>query len=71
MTTKIIHCKDCGTYLGEIRDAKLKKGMTFVCGDCTRERHIADMARDHQKEKLDRNVADFMSGLMKKKKGEL
>jgi len=71
MTTKIIHCKDCGTYLGEIRDAKLKKGMTFVCEGCTRERDMTETVRDHQKEKLDRSVADFMSGLMKKKKGEL
>lgn len=32
---KRIHCVMCGTYLGEIRDGTLKKGMTFMCAVCT------------------------------------
>lgn len=31
---RIIYCNKCGCYLGVIRDAKLKKGMTFACGVC-------------------------------------
>ena len=31
---RIVYCNKCGSYLGEIRDAKLKKGMTFACGVC-------------------------------------
>jgi RNase P subunit RPR2 len=29
-----IYCKKCGEYLGEIRDATLRKRITFICGDC-------------------------------------
>ena len=31
---RLIYCNKCGGYLGVIRDAKLKKGMTFSCGVC-------------------------------------
>ena len=31
---RIIYCHKCGAYLGTIRDARLKKGMTFACGVC-------------------------------------
>jgi len=32
--SKQIYCRKCGTYLGEIRDATLKKGLEFVCAVC-------------------------------------
>ncbi len=32
--SKRIICKDCGIYLGEIRDATLKKGILFQCKSC-------------------------------------
>lgn len=48
-----IHCVDCGTYLGEIRDAKLKKNISHVCSICTdiRKRDRITGSRD----------SDFMS----------
>lgn len=29
-----IFCNDCGTYVGTIRDAKLMKGLKFICPKC-------------------------------------
>ena len=29
-----IRCHRCDCYLGEIRDAKLKRGMAFICTEC-------------------------------------
>lgn len=29
-----IECCRCHTYLGEIRDAKLKKGIVYMCDGC-------------------------------------
>ena len=31
-----INCYKCQAYLGEIRDAKLRKDILFVCGKCVR-----------------------------------
>ena len=33
-----IHCVKCGKYLGEIRDAKLRKNIHFICDDCNTRR---------------------------------
>lgn len=30
-----IHCRDCGKYLGEVRDAKLAKGIKYICAVCS------------------------------------
>jgi hypothetical protein len=32
--TRHINCHKCGLYLGEIRDATLRKGTKHVCSDC-------------------------------------
>ncbi len=37
-----IHC-DCGEYLGEIRDATLKKAIVFKCDKCQQQDKIAIM----------------------------
>ena len=29
-----IYCNGCGVYLGEIRDAKLRKNIVHLCKDC-------------------------------------
>ena len=31
-----INCYKCQAYLGEIRNAKLRKDILFVCGKCVR-----------------------------------
>ena len=51
-----IYCSECGTYCGEIRDAKLRKNLKFVCNGC----HTA-------REKTD--IPDFLHGLFRNKKG--
>ncbi len=33
---KLIYCKDCRLYLGEIRDATLRKGISYRCEKCER-----------------------------------
>ena len=40
-----LHCYKCGGYLGEVRDATLKKDMYHVCGKCVRIEHAARSAR--------------------------
>ena len=34
-------CQDCNKYLGEIRDAKLRKGIRHYCEDCDRRNRAA------------------------------
>lgn len=31
-----IHCHLCGKYLGDIRDATLRKGTKYICEECTK-----------------------------------
>ncbi|MBF0121601.1 MAG: hypothetical protein HQK79_22445 [Desulfobacterales bacterium] len=30
-----IYCAGCNKYLGEIRDAKLRKGIAYACAECS------------------------------------
>lgn len=32
--TREIYCHKCGIYLGEIRDATLRKGIQYTCASC-------------------------------------
>lgn len=32
--SRLIQCKDCAKPLGEIRDAKLAKGIVYTCSTC-------------------------------------
>ena len=59
MAEKQIFCKGCGKYLGEIRDAKLRKGMVYLCQNCETKRLASDMARN--KMKAQDPVNDFMN----------
>jgi len=38
-----IYCVACNKYLGEIRDAKLRKGVKFLCVNCDTKRIASDM----------------------------
>lgn len=49
-----INCSGCGKYLGEIRDAKLAKGIDYRCSACAR----ADNLKKG-------DVSDFMDSLFK------
>ena len=46
---RAIHCHKCKVYVGTIRDAKLMKGLKFVCPKCDdlhRETNRDDMFGD-------------------------
>lgn len=47
-----IYCRQCGAYLGEIRDAKLAKGIEYVCRVCAAPKPPAD-------------IPDFMKGIFR------
>ena len=35
MSDRAIYCGNCKTPLGVIRDARLKKGITYLCAGCS------------------------------------
>lgn len=47
-----IYCCECGTYCGEIRDAKLRKNLKFICNGC----HSNGETND---------VPDFLKGIFR------
>jgi hypothetical protein len=34
---RIIYCYKCNVYVGTIRDAKLMKGLSFICATCVKK----------------------------------
>jgi predicted SprT family Zn-dependent metalloprotease len=49
-----IHCMACGKYQGEIRDAKLARGIKYICAHCsarTRDDDSFDFASELNKYK--------------------
>ncbi len=39
-----IYCKPCRKYLGEIRDATLRKEIVFLCSNCETKRLASGLA---------------------------
>lgn len=37
---RVIYCEKCKKYVGEIRDARLLKGIVFLCKDCNSKRTL-------------------------------
>jgi hypothetical protein len=35
-----IHCTECGTYLGALSKARLRKDIAYLCGDCESRRRL-------------------------------
>ena len=57
--SKKIHCHNCNRYVGEIRDAKLAKGLTFNCAKCTEpEKNVFERELDRIK-----SHREFLDGL--------
>jgi len=48
-----IHCHSCKIYVGEIRDATLRKGMIVFCAQCA--------------EKMEKNTLDAVRAIFSKK----
>ena len=40
-----IHCSECKTHLGEIKDARLKKGIAYLCAKCETARNLMKAAK--------------------------
>lgn len=58
---KRIHCQGCNTYMGEIRDASLRKGMTVYCDSCDRRMRAAlRMDRADESSPIRRNLKDIL-----------
>jgi hypothetical protein len=56
---KFINCKKCRKYLGEIRDATLRKGIVYMCEQCSRPE---PQWKEPQRQEDD--VLKFMKGFM-------
>lgn len=46
-----VYCCDCQTFCGDIRDAKLRKNLRFICDRCHSSRESVD-------------VPDFLKGFI-------
>jgi len=53
---KKIYCSECKTYLGVIRDAKLKKGMVYLCATCESARKLSRPRKNSIKDFFKENV---------------
>lgn len=51
MSDREINCCQCGKHVGIIRDAKLMKGLKFICPMC-----------DNQSHQRDDDIAGYTSG---------
>ena len=51
MSDRNINCSRCKTHLGTIRDAKLKKGMAHMCGDCNTALAALEMSHKMSQDK--------------------
>lgn len=61
-----ITCSSCATSLGEIRDAKLKKNMSYLCHPCEEKRRSnASRLRLIQGGKSRNPINDLFDGFLK------
>lgn len=62
MPGKKIYCAGCATYLGIIRDAKLRKDIKFLCKNCETKRISLEMQRKTGAS----DMGDLFGGIFKK-----
>jgi hypothetical protein len=62
MSDRDIHCHKCQTYLGVIRDAKLRKDIVHVCGPCSQP------PRPGPTPNFNREFTDELFGMLGRKK---
>lgn len=43
-----IHCTACGTYLGSLTKARLRKDIAYLCGECESKRRLGRWADNTQ-----------------------
>lgn len=61
-----IYCV-CGKYMGEIRDATLRKGLMYLCPTCDKKRRAAEVAERFRPQS--NPVGDFMEAVFGKGRG--
>ena len=64
MSNRKIYCIACNRPLGEIRDAKLLKGIKYLCPDCNVKRVASDMMN---KTNTTGSVPDFLTDMFRGK----
>ena len=60
-----IHCSECKTHLGEIRDGKLKKGISYLCSKCESARKLNKVVRQTKKrDNIDNIFSDILGDII-------
>jgi RNase P subunit RPR2 len=54
-----VYCSKCNVYLGEIRDARLRKDIVMLCGKCNAKMKAQESVGNYG------DVPDFLKGLFK------
>jgi len=65
-----IRCKGCNKYLGEIRDATLRKEITYLCISCERKRLASDLTQrtgDNLQGMEGSETVDFLTNIFSEK----
>lgn len=57
-----IYCIGCKKYLGEIRDGKLMKGISYLCPKCETKRIASDIAK---KNSYNPDMGNFFNDIFK------
>jgi predicted SprT family Zn-dependent metalloprotease len=55
----IIRCQECDCYLGEIRDATLKKNMSYLCSECNGTLSYSDSTNNDEALNQLKNIFGF------------
>ena len=70
MTVRRIFCEGCKQYMGEIRDATLRKGIVYLCTRCETKRLASDLAQKNSRSQYDTggsDALDFLNSILSKK----
>lgn len=59
---KVINCTECNLYLGEVRDAKLRLNISFLCEGCEISRKALKMKEGASKYGNGTGVNDLFDG---------
>jgi hypothetical protein len=43
-----IYCAGCSNYLGEIKDARLRKNISYLCSTCESARKLMEKAKNNR-----------------------
>jgi hypothetical protein len=58
-----IFCQGCNLPLGVIRDAKLRKGIVYLCKNCETKRVASDLMNKNKTKKPDNPFGDIFGDI--------